>query len=365
MPSEAATANAAIPDLNIALGGYDATVVGLQLSTDEDDLLALEARFAYSPHAASVRAVATHGSILASASADETVRVYDIGRGVETAVLTNHSGSVNDLALFRDPVSHAPLLISASADMTLGVTQVSSCVLLKQLTGHTAPVTSVAVHPTARVALSLASDRSLFMWNLLRGKVAFSAKTKPGPASSVSWSPSGERYLLTSGTAAALYSAEGVLESMFEHKSTVLSAAFLDDQRVVTGGEDRVVQIWDARGNEPIATPAKHSMRVRAVAAALGVVVSADTAGGVKIWDEKRGGAPRLETELGGGGMRVTCMAVGAQKIPKVSDGTAPRRRSEGRKEKRAQEEEKAQQSVAKQGTASSRKRRKRKEAPK
>lgn len=348
------------PELNIVLGAYDATVVGLQLSQDSDELLALEARFAYAPHAASVRAVAAHGQLLASASADETVRIYDMGRGVETSVFTSHSGSVNALAMFRDPLAKTPMLVSASSDMTLGVTQVSTGILLKQLTGHTAPVTDVAVHPTARVALSLAADRSLFMWNLLRGKVAFSAKTKPGPASSVAWSPSGERYLLNSDNITALYSAEGTLESIFEHKGAVLSAAFLDDQRVVTGGEEKVVQIWDVRGRDVVASPAKHDMRVRAVATAPGVVISADTAGGVKIWDEKRGGSPRLETEIGGGGMRVTCMAAGLQRVTTSSE---TRKRRKAGRVGRAAEEAKQVEGDPKTGTASSRKRQKRKEA--
>jgi protein MAK11 len=302
--------------LNLSVGCYDATVVGLHLGVEEDGLLAMEARFAYAAHAGAVRALALSGGTLASGSSDETVRVYDVRRRHEVAVLVHHAGSVNALEFARDPVSGADFLFSASDDASICVTRASDWRLVKKLAGHTSPVVDFAVHPSSRVALSIARDRSLFMWNLIKGKVAFSAKTKPGPASAVQWSPSGSSYMLTAENRVALYDPEGQLLANIMHEAPVLSAAYLDEQRIVTGGEDKTVRIWDLRSGNVCATPAVHDVRVRAVAAVSGLVASADSSGGLKIWDEARGGGPRLETSIGGGGMRLTRMAFASARGP-------------------------------------------------
>lgn len=357
--------------IHIGVGCYDASVVGLHLSTESDGLLSFEARFAYAAHASAVRALAIHGTTLASGSSDETVRVYDLSRQVEIATLIQHSGSVNALQFARDPVSGGMLLFSAADDATLCVTRAGDWRLLKKLVGHTSPVVDFAVHPSARVALSIARDRSLFMWNLMRGKVAFSAKTKPGPASSIQWSPSGKQYLLTSGNCAALYDGEGQHVSTMTHTGQVLSAAFLDETRVATGGEDKVARVWDARAGTVAATPATHDTRVRAVAALPGVVVSADTAGGLKIWDETRGGAPRLETSIGGGGMRLTRMSMAADTEDEYVVKKRQRTRNTAADAENGNDERAVvaahdlpnaeAESKPKQGTASTRKRQKRK----
>jgi protein MAK11 len=379
--------------VNIGVGCYDATVVGLHLAPEEDGLLAMEARFAYAAHAGAVRALALHGDTLASGSSDETVRVYDVRRRHEVAVLVHHSGSVNALEFVRDPVSGSDFLFSASDDASICVTRVSDWRLVKKLPGHTAAVTDFSIHPSSRVALSIARDRSLFMWNLIKGKVAFSAKTKPGPAIAVQWSPSGSTYMLASEIRVALYDPEGQLQGDFMHEAPVLAFAYLDESRFVTGGEDKTVRVWDKRTGKVCATAAVHDARVRAVGVASGLVASADSSGGVKLWDEARGGAPRLETSIGGGGMRLTRMTLASavdrdakvakrqrvkqhsgdahvaaaidsddEQVPeKREKGSAPARKSAGTRRPKGKKVV-PKEFIDQSGTASSRKRRKRKE---
>jgi protein MAK11 len=48
--------------------------------------------------------------------------------------------------------------------------------VLRSLKGHKGRVNSVSVHPSGKVALSVGKDRTLYMWDLMRGKRAASMK---------------------------------------------------------------------------------------------------------------------------------------------------------------------------------------------
>lgn len=52
--------------------------------------------------------------------------------------------------------------------------------MLRSLRGHKGRVNSVAVHPSGKVALSVGQDRTLRMWDLMRGKGSASTKLGKG-----------------------------------------------------------------------------------------------------------------------------------------------------------------------------------------
>ncbi|CDF37138.1 unnamed protein product [Chondrus crispus] len=351
---------------NICVGGYDGSVAGLTLRPDAEDLLSLQATFAYASHITAVRSAALSGSTLVTGSADETVRIYDLARRVERGSLFEHSGTVNALVFFRDGPRR--LLMSAGDDALMCVWRTSDWKCLKRMHGHQAPVLDVAVHPSARVALSVAKDRSLFMWNMVKGKIAFSAKTKETPATTVEWAPGGERYMLVAGKSVKLSNVEGKDVETFVHERPVLAAAFVKEGVLATGGEDKIVRVWDQRtGGCVIAC--KHEKRVRGVACVDGLVVAADSGGGVKIWDARMGGSARLETCLGGGDMRLTCLAAAkeveeVEKVPKTEEEEEGETKDEGRQEKGkgARRKRREERPAPLEGTASQRKRKKRKE---
>lgn len=355
------------PGINICVGAYDGSVAGLSLKTDSDDLLSLSANFAYASHIGAVRCAALNGPTLVTGSVDETVRIYDLARRVERGSLFEHNGSINALSFFQD--GPRDLLISAADDAVMCVWRTSDWRCLKKLSGHQAPVLDVAVHPSARVALSVAKDRALFMWNMVKGRIAFSAKTKGCPATHVEWSPSGDRYLLAAGKTVKLSNVEGRAVSSFVHERAVLSSTFLSEETVATGGEEKVVRIWDARTPAKSVLACQHGIRVRGLAFVDSLLLSGDSAGGVKIWDVRAGGRPRLETSVGGGDMRLTCLSAASElrKMPKNVDGPLDenednerKRKSKGKRQNDAEKRD-ADSSVPLEGTASQRKRKKRK----
>lgn len=356
------------PGINICVGGYDGSVAGLSLKTDTDDLLSLSANFAYASHIGAVRSAAFNGPTLVTGSVDETIHIYDLARRVERGSLFEHNGTINSLKFFQD--GPRDLLLSAGDDAIMCVWRASDWRCLKKLHGHQSPILDVAVHPSARVALSVAKDRSLFMWNMVKGKIAFSAKTKGCPATNVEWSPSGDSYLLVAGKTVKLSTVEGRAVSSFVHEREVLSSTFISEETVATGGEEKVVRLWDSRTPAKSVMACQHNARIRGLAFVDSLLISGDSTGGMKIWDVRVGDRPRLETNVGGGDMRLTCLSA-ASELKKVapaetvdaeeeSEGKQQSKRRRGTGKNESHRRRDTEPSVPLEGTASQRKRKKR-----
>ncbi|WVQ76400.1 hypothetical protein IAR50_006066 [Cryptococcus sp. DSM 104548] len=157
----------------ICAGSYEKILYGIEGSypTGEETVPELEPAFIFPAHLACVKAVAASpgGKWLATGSEDEYVKVWDLRRRKEVGSLSQHTESITSLH-FPTP-SH---LLTTSADSTLSLFRTSDWTLLKTLKGHSGRVNQVDVHPTGRVALSVGKDKTLKMWDLMRGRGAAS-----------------------------------------------------------------------------------------------------------------------------------------------------------------------------------------------
>ena len=102
------------------------------------------------------------GKRLASASLDQTVKVWDATSGQETLTLTGHTDDVTSVAFSPD----GKRLASASKDQTVKVWDATSGQETFTLKGHTNRVRSVALSPDGKRLASASYDQTVKVWDV-------------------------------------------------------------------------------------------------------------------------------------------------------------------------------------------------------
>jgi protein MAK11 len=184
----------------IVVGTYEKLLYGLEgrFETEGESLgqpsITLTPIFIFPAHVACVRAVAASphgGKWLATGSTDEIVKVWDLRRRKEVGGLVQHQGTpillLIQSKLIVLPGSITRLLfpsrshlLSASEDGTLALFSTRDWALLRTLKGHKGKINDVAIHPSGKLALSVGKDRTLRMWDMMRGKGSASMKLGKG-----------------------------------------------------------------------------------------------------------------------------------------------------------------------------------------
>ncbi|KAH7923711.1 WD40 repeat-like protein [Leucogyrophana mollusca] len=259
----------------VVAGSYEKLLYGLEGSITCEDSgyqFHLNPIFIFPAHVSCIKAVAASpngGKWLATGSADEIVKVWDLRRRKEIGGLMHHEGSITQLQF--PSRSH---LLSASEDGTLCLFRARDWAVLRSLKGHKGRVNSVAVHPSGKVALSVGKDKTLRMWDLMRGKG--SASTKLGKEGEVvRWSVTGSSFVVQSQSSIDVFSTDMVLRHTIQHPSRIHSVRFCHrvngpGELMFVAAEDKKVSIYEIPDNPDtlpriIADMVGHSNRVKAV----------------------------------------------------------------------------------------------------
>jgi WD40 repeat protein len=224
-------------------------------------------------------AVSPTGNQVATASADNTVRLWREPLGSTPTLLGGHTDSVVDEMFNRDGTQ----LLTASADGTARLWD-TTVPQLAPIGSQDGAIAGVAVSPDGSVVLSGGADGTARLW---RGSAATTLRHGGKVVHAVFMA--GGTEVLTAGddgTAKRWRAADGMLLATYDHGAAVQAALPLDGG-VVTAGADGVVKAWTAGGTVRWSGTQGSAITAAAVSSQ-GVVATGAADGTIRLWRDGR-----------------------------------------------------------------------------
>lgn len=177
-----------------------------------------------------------------------------------------HGSSINALHLLSDKQR----FISASADSTIRLWNLSTGEVLQTLDGHRAFVNAIALSPDEKTLYSGSADGTLYQWNLATGEQQAEFVGHISAVNALVKTPDGQR--LVSGAADGTLivwdtQTQSPLHTLAGHAGAINALVITrDGQRIISGGADLVIQIWDIQSGEGLQTLTGHESFINAIA---------------------------------------------------------------------------------------------------
>ena len=185
------------------------------------------------------------GRCLATASADRTIRIWEVASGRLVHTLLGHEGHVLSIAFSPD----GQYLASGDVAGVVRLWDVRSGQLRRLLEANSALVMSISFSPNGQRLAASYADGMLRLWDVKKGALVRTIAGHAGYALSVTFSPDGRRLASggADGTLRLWDAGTGrLLNTLGEFSNRVITVAYsLDRRHLASGGSDGAVQLWD------------------------------------------------------------------------------------------------------------------------
>jgi WD40 repeat protein len=206
------------------------------------------------------------GQLLATASGDKTVKLWDTASRTEIRTYKGHTHSVERVVFSPD----GRLLATASRDKTVRLWETATGQVVLTFKGHTDQVWGVAFSPDGKRVASTGYDNTLKIWETATGKELISLVGDNDLGTNLAMSPDGQRVVAASNdpTVKLWDTASGKhVLSLKGHTERTFSVVFSPDgQRLASAGADRMVKLWETATGKELLTLKGHASHILCVA---------------------------------------------------------------------------------------------------
>ena len=231
-----------------------------------------------------------NGVMLASASWDKTIRLWNVKTGRLLHTLTGHTNDIMSVAFSPD----GQTLASASWDATIRLWNPNNGQLKRTLTEHAGGVASVAFSPDGNTLASGSADRTIRLWNTTTWKVDRTLTGHTDVVEIVAFSP--DSNTLASGsrdTTIRLWNPNNGRHkrTLTEHTAPVSTIAFSSDgNTLASGSRDQTIRLWNPNNGREKETLTGYTDGVNPVAFSPDGGATLLIGGrGISVWDTETG----------------------------------------------------------------------------
>ncbi len=225
------------------------------------------------------------GSMLASASEDGTIRLWNVVTRTHKHTLTGHTSYIHSVAFSPD----GRTLASGSENGKIRLWNATTGQYRVTLEGHRNEVSSVAFSPDGKTLASGSSDRTIRLWNATTGQYKVTLEGHSENINSVVFSPDGKT--LASGSSDRTIRLWDAItgfhkQTLEEHTDSIYDVSFIEKGKTLASkNNNNTVYLWDATTGQHKDVLTVDNFRNVAISLDTKMLAGVDRNHRISLWD--------------------------------------------------------------------------------